>query len=384
LSNIKKEESMRKFIFPLCLLLLAANPLATQTQEKEKEFSTYMEMRKHLGELYQQKKLEEAADLLEWAITRFPDHLEANAFNLALIYGQLKEYNKGIKIFKYAFDRGVWFDANLFNQEVWAPVSEKEEFKKMLSRNEALRQKAQRHTKPEILVFTPEKYNRQKKYPLFIALHGGGGNIEEFRKVWKSKKLENEFITAYLQSSQIVSMNGYSWTEDIERAKKEIADAFFEIIKNNSVNENEVIIGGFSSGGVAALEVSFGYVIPVKGFVVLCPAKPSGFNNEMVREAKNRGLCGTLLTTEMDPRLPAQKEMADVFKAENFPHQLIITPDIGHWFPEDIDVQIDRAIGHIRKKVVAKNRENFLVLKDLFRLETAARDAGNFHVWNNF
>lgn len=341
---------MRKFIFLLCLLLLAASPLVSQTQEKEKEFSTYMEMRKHLGELYQQKKLEEAADLLEWAITRFPDHLEANAFNLALIYGQLKEYNKGIKILKYAFDRGVWFDANLFNQEVWAPVSEKEEFKEMLARNEALRQKAQRHTKPEILVLTPEKYNRHKKYPLFIALHGGGGNIEEFRKVWKSKKLENEFITAYLQSSQIVSMNGYSWTEDIERAKREIADAFFKIIKNYSVNQNEVIIGGFSSGGVAALEVSLSNVFPVTGFVVLCPAKPESFTSENVREAKARGLRGTLLTSEMDPRLSVQKEMAEVFESKGFPLQFVVTPNIGHWFPEDIEVKIDQAIDHIRLK----------------------------------
>jgi predicted esterase len=33
------------------------------------------------------------------------------------------------------------------------------------------------------------------------------------------------------------------------------------------VDEKEVIIGGFSSGGTAALEVSLGNVFPVVGFV---------------------------------------------------------------------------------------------------------------------
>ena len=346
---------MRKFIFPLCLLLLAASSLITQTQEKKKEFSTYAEMRKHFGELYQQKRLREAADLLEWAITRFPDHLEANAFNLALVYGQLKEYDKGIKVLKYAFNRGIWVDANLFSQEFWAPFREREEFKEIIARNEALRQEAQKHTKPEILVLTPEKYDRQRKYPLFIALHGGGGNITEFKEAWKSKKLSEEFILAYFQSSQIVSMNGYSWTEDIELAKKEISEGFHKVKKDYSVDEKEVIIGGFSSGGVAALEVSLSNVFPVAGFVVLCPAKPESFTVVNVREAKARGLRGTLLTTEMDPRLSVQKEMAMVFRSEGFPLQFVVTPNIGHWFPEDIEVKIDQAIDHIRLKQAVRS-----------------------------
>ncbi|GAG01223.1 unnamed protein product, partial [marine sediment metagenome] len=95
---------MRKSIISLCLMLLAAGSLFTQTQERREEFPTYAEMRRHFGELYQQKKLKEAADLLEWAVTEFPDHLEANAFNLAIIYAELDKSDQGIKILKYALD----------------------------------------------------------------------------------------------------------------------------------------------------------------------------------------------------------------------------------------------------------------------------------------
>lgn len=120
-------------------------------------------------------------------------------------------------------------------------------------------------------------------------------------------------------------MNGCSWTEDLELAKKEISEAFHKVKKEYSVDEKEVIIGGFSSGEIAALEVS-------------------------LSNAKARGLRGTLLTTEMDPRLSVQKEMVEVFKSAGFPLQFVVTPDIGHWFPEDIETRIDQAIDHIRQK----------------------------------
>ena len=64
-----------------------------------------------------------------------------------------------------------------------------------------------------------------------------------------------------------------------------------------------------------------------------------------------RNVRGILLTTEMDPRLPVQKKMAEVFKSENFPLQFIITPNIGHWFPEDLDEKLDQAIEYIQRKM---------------------------------
>ena len=40
----------------------------------------------------------------------------------------------------------------------------------------------------------------------------------------------------------------------------------------------------------------------------------------------------------------------EVFKSEEFPLQFVVTPDIGHWIPEDIEVKIDQAIYHIRQR----------------------------------
>ncbi len=321
-----------------------------QEAAEKKEFVNYQEMREYFGILYQQKKYEEAIEILENHLDRFPDHLEANAYNIAISYGQLKQYQKGIDALQYGLDRGVWFSIYAFESDFWAPLKELKKFKKILVRNEELRQEAQKLSKPDLLILPPEGYTKEKKYPLFIALHGGNSNIANFREVWKSEKMEKEFITAYVQSSLLVGMNRYTWTVDIEVTKKEIIEAYQMIMEKYPVDEKEIIIGGFSAGGVAALEVTLSHSIPVAGFVVLCPGKPGSFTEENIIEAKERGIRGTILTSEMDPRLPDQREMVEVLKTEGLQYQFVVTPNIGHWFPEDLDTKIDDAITHIRHK----------------------------------
>ena len=334
----------------LILFLICTGITFGQNQVKTKEFLNYREMHDYFGKLYEQKKYEEAAALMEKGLLDFPDHTEANANNLAFIYVKLEQFDKSMDALQYGLDHGVWFSIYTFLSDVWEPCRKLEKFQMILDRNEELRQEAQKLAKPELVIVTPEKYEKGKKYPLFIALHGGNSNIANFRKAWKSEKLNSEFIMAYVQSSQIVAMNGFNWTEDIEIAKNEISEACKKVLAEYPVDGNEIIIGGFSSGGVAALEISFCNTIPVRGFVSLCPGKPESFTEEYITEAKNRGIRGTIITTEMDPRLEVQKEMVELLKSTGFEYQFEVTPNIGHWFPDDLNVKIDEAIEHIRNK----------------------------------
>jgi predicted esterase len=325
-----------------------------QSDDPETQFSTYEDMRKHLGELFQQKKYREAAGLLEWALDHFPDHLLANTYNLALMQMYLEELEKSVQALHYGLDRHIFYSRFAFGGDVWAPLRETDGFRKFEERNEAKIREAQKKARAEILVVEPEGFSESKQYPLFIALHGGGENIAAFKPNWTSPTLKKEFIVAYLQSSQVVAMDGFNWTEDIELTKKEIKNAYISILEDYPVDVKNVFVGGFSSGGVAALEVILSNIFPVAGFISLCPAKPNNFSAEQVREAKERGVQGTLLTTEMDPRLTDQKEMARIFETEGFPLEFIVTPNIGHWYPEDMEAKIDQAIDFIRR---GRNRE---------------------------
>jgi predicted esterase len=345
---------MNTWLF-LCIACLVG--IAYATQEYDKAYATYQDMRKHLGELYEQEKFEEAAELLLWAREKFPDYLFNNSYNLALMYVRSGQYEKGIDALQYALNRGLWFALYFFEPEPWTPLREQEGFQAIRDQCEALKQEAQKKAKPDLLVVTPEDFEPKKTYPLFITLHGGSENIEIFKDRWKSQKMLKEFIIAYPQSSQVMSMDGYWWHGDVELAKREIADAYHTVIKEYPVDSENVIIGGFSSGGVAALEVLLSNAIPIHGFIVLCPDWPESFTAERIRDMKNRGIRGTLVTNEMDERLPLHEKMVETFKAEGLPHQFIVTPNIGHWYPEDLDGKIDQAIDHIRQVGIIEQQE---------------------------
>jgi predicted esterase len=142
-------------------------------------------------------------------------------------------------------------------------------------------------------------------------------------------------------------MDGFSWTEDYEVSRTEIRDAFLEVSEEYPVDPERVIVGGFSAGAMAALDLVLEDIVPVRGFVALCPGKPENFSVEAIGAAGDRGLRGTILTTEMDPRVGEQREMVAVMEREGFPHEFHVTPDTGHWYPEDLAERIDEAIRHI-------------------------------------
>jgi tetratricopeptide (TPR) repeat protein len=177
-------------------------------------FSTYTEMRGKVGELFQEGKLAEAAEILEWALNQYPDHLLANTYNLATCYAFLDDPDKAIRALAYGLDHGIWYGLWDFAAEFWEPVKALDAFQDIQTLSDEYFQEAQKASKPTLTVTMPEMYDPTREYPLFIALHGGGETVEDFKPQWTSFRLVNEFIVAYPQSSRVVSMKGFSWLGD--------------------------------------------------------------------------------------------------------------------------------------------------------------------------
>jgi predicted esterase len=311
------------------------------------EFADYAAMRVHLAELHQQERFEEAIELLEGVLGQFPDHLLANAYNLAFFCCLTEQYARGIEALQYGLDRGIWYGYYAFYGDLWEPCRKFEQFKEIEAQNEAHRQKAQAKARPELVIIPPSGYDAENVYPLLIALHGGGGNMQELEDNWKSDKLEKEFVVAMLQSSQVSNPDGFAWM-DFGLAKKEILDAYQTVIEKYAVDSAQLFMGGFSAGGITTLGIVLDDALPLQGFIVLCPREPDNLTAENIQAAQRRGVRGVMLTTEMDPEVPSQKEMVTAFENEGLPCQFVITPNIGHWFPEDFSAQIDKAIDFIQ------------------------------------
>jgi phospholipase/carboxylesterase len=222
-------------------------------------------------------------------------------------------------------------------------------FQKVLERNQEALIEAEKNAHMVVDVDLPQDYEESKEYPLFLALHGGGENLEEFKPRWASERLEKEFIVAYVQSSQVATMTGFHWQDTVVTAR-ELDLAYRQVTEKYPVDESRVLIGGFSSGGFASLVTSIRGDLPVCGFVVLCPEPPDFLTDEEIQGAKERGVRGTLLTTERDRRIERQRTLMDRMRDAGLQYQYWVTPDIGHWYPDDLGQRIDQAIAHIEAR----------------------------------
>jgi len=334
---------MKKFAVLTVLAMLISPCLVAA---RVKTFATYADMRQHLGQLIQDQKFTDAERVLVQALSQFPDHLLANAYNLAYVRVQLKKYEPALKSLEYGHKRGIFYGTWDFEDPAFAPLKALKKFPAFAEKNRMFIAAAQRQAKLKIEIVTPEGYDPVKKYPLFLALHGGGGTLDEFKPHWHSQRLKAEFIVAYVQSTQVSGMNGFHW-QDPALTGRDLTEALRQAGAAYPIDEQRILIGGFSSGGFAALTVSLKNLLPVIGFIALCPPLLENVTEEDIRQAAQRGIRGTILTTEMDQRLPGQRKLADDFSRLGLQYQFVLTPNVGHWYPDDLDRQIDQAIAHI-------------------------------------
>ena len=336
---------MKKTLVAMSIVLFISARLGVAGQQKP-AFATYPEMRAHLGQLFEQKKYAEAASLLESVLDLFPENILANTFNLAAARAYLGEADKAVAALEEGHRRGVFYGTWDFGAELWAPVKGSPRFDAFWKENEARIAEASRRAIVKIEVETPAGYDPARTYPLFIALHGGGESIAELKPLWTSDRLRGEFLTAFVQSTQVASLKGFHW-QDETITLRDLEEAYQRILRQYPVDSGRVIVGGFSSGGFGTFVAAFRDIFPIRGFFALCPAVPEAVRDEDIKAAVSRGLRGTVLTTELDQRTDAQRAFAERLKGLGLPVEFHIAPNIGHWFPEDFGARLDRAIGLI-------------------------------------
>jgi acetyl esterase/lipase len=270
----------------------------------------------------------------------------ANTFNLALMYAMLGNGEEAVRALEDGHRRGIFYGKWSLQGAPWDTLSRFAGFRRVLARNDELIAAAQETTTMKLDIVPPAHYTAGRTYPLLLALHGGGENIAQFKPRWTSTRLRGEFIVAYVQSSQVAALDGYHWQDDAI-TRREVRQAFRQVVADYAVDTTRVVVGGFSSGGYGALLTTLDGTLPAVGFVVLCPEVPGDLNQAGVAEATRRGLRGTLLTTEADGRLDRQRQYAEQLTENGLAVRFVVTPNIGHWYPDDLSRLIDEALAHI-------------------------------------
>jgi len=314
-----------------------------------KIFNDYKDAEIAAVNLYYEGKNKEAIELLKDIWAQYPHMEHEIAWSLALHYTLTGAFDLALETFEDSLGRGVFFPfPPAF--DVWKPLGEHApaRFDKILERTALLREQAQSGAQACYHLELPFGYSPYNKYPLLVVLHGWAGDMSFSKRHWQAPVLESNFITIYVQSSQVVMSKGYGW-DNMPQAKREIGEIYKEVSGKYSVDEDKVVLAGFSQGGMLALDLLFGGIIPARGFLALCPGdeKPGALTRERVMKLSEQGAHGVILSGERDSFLPLQKEITALLEKWNFPVKLTINPDMAHWFPRDFEDQLEKALAHL-------------------------------------
>lgn len=105
----------------------------------------------------------------------------------------------------------------------------------------------------------PKDFNRNKKYPLFVMLHGSGSD---------DQGMLNENLSGNYFIEIAPNGRGTSNCFTSDSAEVDVKEAIDDAIRNYPIDTTKIIIAGFSMGGYGAYRIFYEYPKLFKGIVV--------------------------------------------------------------------------------------------------------------------
>ena len=317
-----------------------------------RKYDRFIDLDRDIDTLYEQERYQEGLDTFIKALNELPkNEIEENFFtiiwNKAVLYTKCDKYDECFELIKDTVDNGYAFPIHFKRFE---SIMNRLEKSGIVQKNKVLLEKINKDAKPEYEVHLPKDYNPLKKYPLFIGLHGDGMcSIKEFSGYWKPEVfLDHGYIFAYIQSSQTICYNGYGWLRDIETSRMDIELCYKDIAQMYLIDEEKIDIGGYSGGAIAALDFTMSHILPINGFICLCPEeKTDAFKTENVEFASEQGIKGVFMEGELMLPMKAEDEMMNEFDKAGLPYEYYINKGIGHSVPANFDEKLIRALKFI-------------------------------------
>lgn len=330
-------------------------------KELEETYSSFSDVDKYM----------EALDVLERGVeTLSKDEFEKHEFSIMMdkfyFYYQCEMYEKLFDALAYMIGKGFvcplyWFD----------DLREQPRYMELKEKNDLLLIDAQRKAKFEYKVYLPKGYTNEKKYPLLFSLHGDGDNISYHNRYWNEEYLVSKgFIVVYIQSPQVIRHDGYVWIKKelyLEKSSSDdkpvrfngrppetyssihddIKTCYDSLINQYSIDREKIIVSGFSGGALGAIDIALGDIIPIKGVIALCSLKPKSFTSESVNCSFKRGTRWVFMEGEEDIPVKDVEEMKEEFNRIGVPYEYYINKGIGHFYPDDLDNNLEKALKFI-------------------------------------
>ncbi len=322
-------------------------------------YNSFIELEKDIDKYTEEEKYKEALNLLLECVSTLPkkeqEKRQDTIINLKeWLFYECRMYDDFYDLVTSALNKGYSRELDYYDS-----LKQDSRYIALKEKSDQLLIENRKNAKFKYIIYVPEDYSENKKYPVFINFHGNGDFIEYHKDYWKPDNLlKKGFIVVYPQSSQIYAYNHYEWVvrsndngntswEPYTSLYDELKACYSSIAKEYSIDNEQIIVGGFSGGAMCALDIAITNAIPIKGAIALCSGRLKSFTAEKIKAASARGVKLVFLEGAKDERLAGVEEMMKKCKENGLPYEYYINEGIGHWYPDDIDDKCEKALNFI-------------------------------------
>ncbi len=198
-------------------------------------------------------------------------------------------------------------------------------------------------------ILYPENYNRKKKYPVIMFLHGSGerGNDNEkqlihganlflrddIRKAFPAIVIfpqcprESRWVTVNVDSSTRGIKMWFDYTNEPNWPLNAVYELLRTIVKQEAVQKQQLYITGLSMGGMGSFEMVYRFPNTFAAAVPICGGGDTLHYDSRVRKTAFRIFHG-----EADPVVPVEQSlwMINKLKKLNVHVEYKVYPDVGH------------------------------------------------------
>jgi len=312
------------------------------------EFASFDELQRQVFEYFEKPEtLQQAYDLLTEDFPRFPERVDLLYNWRYCAAALLGKTDLALEIMRESLDAGFWWGETYLRSDTdLASLQELPEFNRLVAICETRRQEAQADANPLALTL-PLPAAATEHLPLLLALHGNSANAQVSVEYWQSA-VDQGWLTALLQSSQIVGPDRYVWN-DLEWGAREIKTHYQELSGKHKIDPARVVVSGFSKGGEMAIWLALNEIIPLAGFIAVNPGGP--FIQDIkdwlpiLDECKSKdSLRGFFLVGEKDANREKIQALKELLVEHGVTCELVVSSDIAHDFPSDFDQVLSQAL----------------------------------------
>lgn len=199
-------------------------------------------------------------------------------------------------------------------------------------------------------VTLPDDHKKSRKAPLIVALHHYHGSMDKTADRWKDAANELGAILLTPQGTFEVRKGKYEWGKAIDSIEENVMGAINEVMDKYKIDEDKIVLTGFSQGGWAAWALAqrnpdaFCGIIPVAGNFKV--ESESDFEDEDLAKLRIFVMVGA---DESSKTLNSNKKAVKRFKKIGAKVSMNIYEDVGHSFPENETEEQIKALRFVLK-----------------------------------